>query len=351
MIYIRTDANEIIATGHVMRCLTIAEEIVNLDESVCFVVSDKESLPLIREGGFEYIITNSRWNNVNVEAEYEMLRAYISDNDILLADSYYIKNDYLKRFKSICKVATFDDMFDEEKEADIVINYNLFYKRFDYTNRYKSRECKLLLGGRYVPLRKQFRTVQPKEEVRDYVHPQILLMCGGGDARNFICTCLEFIDRKNNKLFKGIEWKVVVGNYYPHLEELKLFSDEKNNVEILQNVKNMAEIMNKSDICITAASTVLYECCAMLLPTLFAVVADDQRYDAEFFSKNDVMIYCGNFIEAPASTLKNVQDALQDVILSPTEKEKMKNKMYDLVDGKGAMRIAKALIEVERRKK
>ena len=46
------------------------------------------------------------------------------------------------------------------------------------------------------------------------------------------------------------------------------------------------------------SSTVLYECCAMQLPTLFVVVAEDQEYDAEAFQKNGLMIYCGNFKES-----------------------------------------------------
>ena len=69
MIFIRTDANEKIATGHVMRCLTIADEILDLGGKVCFIVSDKQSLSLIQDRGFKYIITNSEWNNVNPQKE------------------------------------------------------------------------------------------------------------------------------------------------------------------------------------------------------------------------------------------------------------------------------------------
>ena len=44
IIYIRTDGNKDIAAGHIMRCLTIAREIIARDYSVCFLVSDEESL-------------------------------------------------------------------------------------------------------------------------------------------------------------------------------------------------------------------------------------------------------------------------------------------------------------------
>lgn len=343
MIYIRTDANEIIATGHVMRCLTIAEEIVNLKGKVSFIVSDEESVPLIKDRGFEYIITNSKWNDVDVESEFEILSQYINENDMLLIDSYFIKNNYIKRFINICKVATFDDMFEEKKDADIIINYNIFYKKFDYSGRYKNCGNKLLLGEKYVPLRKQFSLVQPLKEVRECIRPRVLLMCGGGDSKNFICTCLQFIHKMNSKLFNSIDWKIVVGKYYPHFEQLSEFGRKQANIDIMKNIKNIAGVMRDCDICITAASTVLYECCAMLLPTLFVVVADDQIYDAEVFSEDGRMTYCGNYNEVPALTEINILGTLENIVNNKGEQQYMKDKMSGFIESDGAYKIATEL--------
>ena len=49
MIGIRTDANSIIATGHMMRCITIAKEIVARGQAVTFFVADTESERLFLE--------------------------------------------------------------------------------------------------------------------------------------------------------------------------------------------------------------------------------------------------------------------------------------------------------------
>lgn len=342
MIYIRTDANEIIATGHVMRCLTIAQEISELGSEVCFIVSDEQSLPLICDNGYRYIVTDSQWNRVNPQEEFRILKEYINETDTLLVDSYYLNNDYLKCMMELCKVATFDDLFTEKKDADIIINYNIFYKIFNYAERYKNSKSKLLLGESYVPLRRQFSEIEPLDKVREYMRPTVLLMCGGGDTQNFICSCLGYIRKNDIELFRFIDWKVVIGSYYPHERELDSINSTVNNIEIFKNIKDMAELMKKCDICITAASTVLYECCAMLLPTIYVTVAKDQVYDADAFSENQMMIYCGNFQEEKDKVNKALSQMARDIINNKQLQQIMKNKMK-IIKRNGAKNIATSL--------
>ena len=106
-------------------------------------------------------------------------------------------------------------------------------------------------------------------------------MCGGGDTQNMIYRILLWLKTNKSDIFDDLEWNVVIGNYNSNKKIIEQFAATKTNIALLENVKNMAELMSGCDLCITAASTVLYECCAMLLPTIFVVVADDQKYDAE----------------------------------------------------------------------
>lgn len=341
MIYIRTDTNKIIATGHVMRCLTIAHELNELGCGVSFIISDEQSMPLISDAGYKYIVTGSQWDNVNSQEEYLILKGYINENDILLVDSYYLNNEYLKCMMKLCKVATFDDLFVEKKDADIIINYNIFCKIFDYVGRYRDSGSELLLGEKYVPLRRQFREITPLHKVREYGRPSVLLMCGGGDIQNFICSCLDFIQSNDSELFRFIDWKIVIGSYYPYKSELDSIGSVSANVEIFRNVKNMAELMKNCDVCITAASTVLYECCAMLLPTIYVVVAEDQVYDAEVFSENGMMQYGGSFLKERVLTMKNIMLCLKNVLMKKELQQELKDKMNGMIDGKGAERIAR----------
>ena len=49
---------------------------------------------------------------------------------------------------------------------------------------------------------------------------------------------------------------VVTGRSYPHINSLNAFLNaSKLNVSVISNAENMAEIMNKSDLCIGAAGS------------------------------------------------------------------------------------------------
>ena len=54
MLYIRADMNNRVATGHMMRCLSIADAASSLGEEVTFLLADNQALGLIKERGYQY---------------------------------------------------------------------------------------------------------------------------------------------------------------------------------------------------------------------------------------------------------------------------------------------------------
>lgn len=83
IIYFRTDANDIIATGHVMRCLTVAKEFTQNNEEVSFIVSDKQSEKLIISEGYPVHVLDVDWKHLDGNIEAAILKKYIKKNDII----------------------------------------------------------------------------------------------------------------------------------------------------------------------------------------------------------------------------------------------------------------------------
>lgn len=342
MIIIRTDANVEIATGHIMRCITIAEEIVRKGEKVVFAVSDEKSGELAEKMGYKVICLDVDWRKPDFEKESIVLKKY---GDKLLIDTYYATTEYIKKMKTIFKIICFDDMFDIYCPADIIINYNIYYEKFDYNNRY-GNGTKLLLGAKYVPLRKQFITTKVSDKIiSDHKCISVMLICGGGDILNSMGKILSFMLKNDKRNFMNIRWNVIIGNYNEYKEKLIALAKEYENIIINENVKNMAEIMNNCDICISAASTVLYECCAMQLPTIFFCVADNQKHDAEYFEKNG-LIYVGDFRKEEDKVCQEINNTIKRITSNSNMYKDIINKMKQITDGKGAERIAKSIIEL-----
>ena len=90
------------------------------------------------------------------------------------------------------------------------------------------------------------------------------------------------------------------------IEKLRQYEKQFPQVQVYQNVKEMAELMGTADMAISAASTVLYECCRMQLPTVFFTMADNQQNDAAAFTENGLMEYAGDIREDRAETIARV---------------------------------------------
>ena len=134
MLYIRTDANKSIAAGHVMRCIAIANSLRTLWEESVFIISEMEAADIITEHGFQFILIDGRWNNLNYEIN--ALKSLIDINNVrkLLIDSYYITNEYLKNIPKDVSVIYIGSLLKRFERIKLLINYsnvydNNFYKK------------------------------------------------------------------------------------------------------------------------------------------------------------------------------------------------------------------------------
>lgn len=363
MIFIRTDANQEIATGHVMRCAAIARRLEAREEKVCFLVSDKESSILIEQMGFLYRILDSNWRSPGALGELTQLEALFKDCrekegqfPKLLIDSYTASGHYTQRLSRWAAVIVIDDLFEQDFTADMVINYTLYYDRFDYTGRYGNKNTRLLLGGEFVPLRPEFGIAKKRrdEALADEAAPavervwNVLLICGGADPYNAMGQILSAAaGRPGNNL--RFHYQVVAGAYNPYKARLKALAEKHENIHVHENVSDMAGLMARCDAAVSAASTVLYECCAMQLPTVFFCIADNQRYDRECFTKDKVMLYAGDLRTEKSAAVKRILEHLDWLYTHPQACREMKKKMAGLVDGQGADRIAQEILRLQKR--
>jgi spore coat polysaccharide biosynthesis predicted glycosyltransferase SpsG len=148
---------------------------------------------------------------------------------------------------------------------------------------------------------------------------------------------------KSHQDTKHLEFSVVAGRFNPHIEELNRLAIEYDDVIIHRNVKNMSQLMLDCDIAVSAGGSTLYELCACGTPTVTFALADNQLDGVSCFG-DGYMINAGDIRENEELCLSNMQDGLQRLFSDYELRCDMTRKGQTLVDGRGALRIAEAIL-------
>ncbi len=359
-VYFRTDGNEQIATGHIMRCLSIARACRSLFMEVSFLVSDEKSVSLLEErfaSPSEFSIICLHSNYQALESELPSLRPLLKDMPQnafwLFIDSYFVTETYLSELQKICHVAYLDDLLAFDYPADLIINYDVAREPACY----HKADCKLT-GAAYTPLREQFQNVsyEVKSEVRN-----VLLSAGGTDACNVIGTLLHKIFAKKNNhtadshaassdhskgFLPSLNYHVITSRLNSHFQELEHLASLYPTIHIHTNVQDMAALMCQCDLGISAGGTTLYELCAVGVPSVSFTTADNQLSAVKTFSDVQIIPYAGD----ACSSLEAACDALIAFLThhrdSYAERKKSSQRMRAFLDGKGSYRIAAALADL-----
>lgn len=333
---IRADANNVIASGHIMRCMSIAQEAISQGHEIKFVVADHSSEGLLKKYDMPFICMNTEWNNMENEISVISEIVLNEQADCVLVDSYYVTERYLLVLKNLCKVAYIDDMNKFVYPCDILICYANYYKKFQYEEIY-DKNVRLLLGPMYAPLRKVFldsKKIDNGKQVKS-----ILLMSGGADEYHIIQRVLEELD----KATFDDEYIIyaICGLYNADYDKLKEEYNNRKNIILLRNIDNIQEYMKKVDIAISAGGSTLYELCACGTPTICYSFVDNQIDNVESFSEDEIMIYVGDAREDRA--IVNIVKEIEKLLVDDRKRKNLSRKMRSLVDGKGTERIVREL--------
>lgn len=129
-------------------------------------------------------------------------------HNILVVDSYYVTEKYLKAVSRFASVLLLDDMGERAWPVDGILNYNAFAEPEYYRSLYAaaSKEPLYGIGSSFVPLRSQFQNVPYK--IRETVQ-NVLITTGGGDSDNIAGQIWE------NLYQEDVAYHVVIGRFNP----------------------------------------------------------------------------------------------------------------------------------------
>lgn len=335
MFYIRADGNEKIAMGHIMRCLTIAEALGRLGENVLFITADEGPVGFIEARGFAVRVLHTRYDDM--EAELPKIAEILEEEEKpkILVDSYLVTPRYLEGLRRYGKVILMDDEKRAVYPCDGLVNYSIYGKTLGYEKDYPEA-VRLFLGPEYMPLREEFRecSYEIKNEVKD-----ILFTTGGGDGSHAALRMAERLLQKD----KTRIWHIVCGPYHPDTEALKRLAAAHPFLRIHKNVTQMSELMRTCDIAVSAAGSTLYELSSIGVPTVGFYFVENQRRNMETFAKLTPVKNAGDLSAEPELVLDRIESEVEVLCREKRLREEISRVMRNIVDGRGADRLAEGL--------
>ena len=300
-IVFRVDASIQIGTGHVMRCLTLADALKRKGAECYFICREHsgnlietikerrhevyflplhEQLQNNEQYSYDNKLDHANWLGITqeVDADLSIPIVRLLKPDWMIVDHYAIDRHWEKKLRPYCNhIMVIDDLADRHHDCDLLLDQTFGREAKDYVSLVAGHS-QLLCGAKFALLRSEF------EQWRDYSLNRridgkiehLLINLGGVDKGNITTKILKSLI--NSSLPENTQITVVMGPTAPWV------SDVKNQAEIMPwktdvkvGVNNMAELMANSDLSIGAAGATSWERCCLGLPTIMVVLADNQK--------------------------------------------------------------------------
>lgn len=336
---VRADANAQMGTGHLMRCLALAQSWRTQGGEATFITCC-DSIGLrqsLSDAGMQVVmLEGTHPDPLDWELTSQILQKH--SNAWVVLDGYHFDPEYQRRVKKGGQwLLVIDDTAHlEYYHADIVLNQNINANLLRYSSE---PNALLLLGTQYVLLRPEFLSRAASRRKIPGIARKVLITLGGADADNQTLKVMQTVQQID---IAGLEAVVVVGASNPHRPQLQEQSrDSTVSIEVVSNATNMDELMAWADVAVSGGGSTCWELAFMGLPALVIILADNQRAVAEGLDEAGVVVNLGWYEDLAAT---DITQALVSLAGAADQRTEMSQRGRELVDGKGNDRVLSELL-------
>lgn len=343
----RVDASIRIGTGHVMRCLVLADQIRADGGSAVFICRDHSGhfAKQIISAGYAVVLLQTKSRDLNIDKNdtsgiYDDWLGATWREDVeqtivvikelkpswLVADHYAIDAKWERQLKHACdvKIMAIDGIANRAHECDLLLDQTYSNNKYERWKNLVPVGCRLLVGPQYALLRPEFALVRQTLKRSGNSIKRIFISFGGIDESNATATAIDAISGFKNG---GLIVDVVVGAANPNISKLKakLEVEKQKHIHLHIQPPNVADLMAAADLAISSGGTLLLEQCYLMLPSIVLSVADNQRGPASALHDIGAVIYAGNFNSCNKKNSKdNIRQHIQDLMINNTKLNNMR---------------------------
>jgi len=344
----RCDGNSEIGMGHVMRCISLGKVMKKQGCNIVWVMQNcPDVVQIVDNAGFQVntIDCLKDENHGGLDLRDTELTLDIAGNEganVVVVDHYEATPDYLEKVRcSGIKLAVIGLGRDHNRDltsAHWFLNQNLGASKLHYKIR---SDCVSLLGPTYALLREQFLLARTEmTNSFDKTDHRVLVTLGGSDMTDQYLMILRAI----SMVHCNLDVRLIVGG--GDVEELisRTLSKLEHNIQIYDNVSDMAGHMIWADISINAGGSTCWELCCLGVPMIILIASDDQVLTAKELDDQGCAKSIGNLWASSIDS--DLAEALEGLLYDPQQRAKMSSRSQGLVDGFGTSRVSKSLMSL-----
>lgn len=336
-ILFRADGDAAIGSGHLRRCLALADQLRAWGRECLFVcrASDRSFNHLVQGAGFELVELPGGETDMGRDAE-DVIAAVGTRGPfaVLVIDHYGLDAAWQQRLRSIApRIAVIDDLADRPHACNLLVDVAP-----GDTARYDAllpATCHKLLGPAYALLRPEFARARQHPRERSGAVTRILVSFGGVDADNLTGDAVAAIRAAR----PDVAIDAVLTSLSPHRGALQKRAQDDPKLALHIDAANMAELMTAADLAIGAGGSTSWERACLGLPSIVAVLAENQRATARALEDYG----CAVALSTGPGFDAELRHVVEWLSARPALLRLMSAAGAAAVDGRGVARVAAAI--------